>query len=57
VEGAANEDGRTPTIRDTFVHAGHFLLLLLLINLNHLIKLIIAFLNFGRLLNLKRWSL
>ncbi|XP_028190844.1 hydroxyisourate hydrolase-like [Glycine soja] len=23
VEGAANEDGRTPTIRDTFVHAGY----------------------------------
>ncbi|WJX51304.1 60S ribosomal protein L30 [Trifolium repens] len=25
VEGAANEDGRTPSIWDTFAHAGHYL--------------------------------
>ena len=24
MEGAANEDGRTPSIRDTYVHAGQF---------------------------------
>lgn len=25
VEGAANQDGRTPSIWDTFAHAGHLL--------------------------------
>ncbi|KAK7392318.1 hypothetical protein VNO78_20752 [Psophocarpus tetragonolobus] len=27
VEGAANQDGRTPSIWDTFAHSGQFLLL------------------------------
>ncbi|KAG5063225.1 hypothetical protein JHK85_004408 [Glycine max] len=41
VEGAANEDGRTPSIWDTFAHSGQFLLLLLLLPLIHLLLLLL----------------